>query len=158
VHLFGFSSSSIVVCDASTRTRRPGASSSPSDRAVPSSSAGIPPPPPRCPSTPALYHSLWPPRLRSKVRTPLPPLLSCAPSRSTGARTPARYASPPSCVGCQGRRSRHPFGLDRFASSSTSHRSKPHSKLCTGARDRATPGSLRKPLPCAATPPPHVHL
>jgi hypothetical protein len=84
------------------------------------------------------------PRLRSKVRTPLPPLLSCAPSCSTGARTPARYAPPPSGVGCQGRRSRHPFGLDR---------SKPHSKPCTGARDRTTPASLRqaaaarRPLP-----------
>jgi hypothetical protein len=113
----------------------------------------VPPPPPRSPSTPPLCHPLWPPRLRSKVRTPLPPLLSCAPSRSTGARTPARYASPPSGVGCQGRRSRHPFGLDRFASSSTSRRLKPHSKPCTGARDRATPASLRqaaaarRPLP-----------
>jgi hypothetical protein len=81
-------------------------------------------------------------------------MLSCAPSCSTGARTPARYAPPPSGVGCQGCRSRHPFGLDRFASSSTSRRSKPHSKPCTGARDRATPASLRQAT-AACRPLPH---
>jgi hypothetical protein len=80
---------------ASTRTRHPGASSSSTDRTAPPSSAGIPPPPPRSPSTPPLRQPLWPPRLRGKVRTPLPPLFSCVPSRSTGARTPARSAVRP---------------------------------------------------------------
>jgi hypothetical protein len=54
---------------------------------------------------------------------------------------------------------RHPFGLDRFASSLASRRTKPHLKPCTTAQDRGRRRAAAAPaLAPAVSPPPVAHM
>jgi hypothetical protein len=85
------------------------------------------------------------------VRTPPLPLISCAPSRSTGARTPTMSDAAPSDVRCCGHPNHLPNPLDEFALLPATCRSVPHSKPRPRAHFQASSGESPSAPPHAAS-------